>query len=1303
VGPFRGLAPYLEEDAGLFFGRDEERKALLQVVTGTRGSVILVTGESGVGKTSLLRAGLVARLPRDRLPIYLDCGAAWRRDLAVALSRRLQRPVNLEDTIGDPLKEVVASRPAGLVVILDHLEQLLWLEESEVRGLAQLISNILGRQGTVVGSIDQGHIHALEALSSKVPAVAGAQTIRVERLGRRRAGKVMEQTVLAGGGYMEAGLPELIAEELTAEGPVLPATLQAVGHSAVLQGATSAKRFSRAGGGQALASLHVERLVARSGGWRARQVLAVLSESPNPRASLPLTPIAQGCGLRTGVTRSVLDALVKEGLVTCQEDPLAIKGEPNYAILHPYLLQSIRDTVASVHRGRAQARLSLRRRIHGGGVLRPDELVRIWRYLGQAITEPERDQVKRGVRIWSLAVAGILALPALALLVVYLMLAISSFVDTAPGLPGHQRVVVRSGRPSLSFAFNMTSAPFGQVQVDTGFLFSSLPDKLQQRVVNNELIGDQDLEKPGVPYWLTGLFEPLPPVRRGALQILAGDADEGSQILQHAAASEVERERATRALALLSGDTAQTLAALQLCMKDPRLEVRRMAVTEARRLTFSRAGVVLSMGIKDADNNIRLAALQALGQSDPGDLLGLLASCTTDSDPRVQAEALSQLERTSKKHPVRVFEIARRLQASKSTRNPELDRLLHQIQDRAPRRLADHLVSLVTNSKDDRIRAEALQRLASMPDKGIEPQKLVPVVSQLATHRNPTIRAAAITLQARFGNPEEVMVELTKLAYMITPRKEAALMRHAAAAGLGLVRARPDREHRKLLRRLLRDPDRKVRAAAAESLVNLGTAGLAEVVKGIKQGPKDVAIVALHAVCSKIKIDRRVATTVLATAWKVKRVDLRGRALRCARKLVAANPRLSLWLADQARLDKKPEVRRAAADALALAMKKGGARAEQLLQFYLRQGDASVTAAVLRAMSQTPPRRTGSLFKRIVKVIDHKDARVRAAVAPLVVIAAPRHAQACTALNMLLKDPDPQVVKAALKAAAKLRPGSSTRILDQTLAGVVSAARSRAALEALAVARSLKLSKPIQRAAMHPEPDVRAAAVELLTRAADPNKALAVLKAAQLDPEPAIRLAALKATAKQSARLKEKAIELLKNSTEAKSPAERWAAFEALGQVKGEGIPAAVGLLARMGKDRSEERRALAMRSLGKLAPRSKDAALALMEGTLDPALDVRIEAQGALAEYLGRYCPLTVLLKLLIASEQNGLQRHLAISSLAWSGRLHGQEELSKAVAKITRSSSLSVVTRMGARLALALSRRAERPEEVIGWLFGW
>ena len=58
VGPFRGLAPYLQQDADLFFGREGERAALLDAVKG-EATAVLLTGEAGAGKTSLLRAGLI--------------------------------------------------------------------------------------------------------------------------------------------------------------------------------------------------------------------------------------------------------------------------------------------------------------------------------------------------------------------------------------------------------------------------------------------------------------------------------------------------------------------------------------------------------------------------------------------------------------------------------------------------------------------------------------------------------------------------------------------------------------------------------------------------------------------------------------------------------------------------------------------------------------------------------------------------------------------------------------------------------------------------------------------------------------------------------------------------------------------------------------------------------------------------------------------------------------------------------------------------------------------------------------------
>ncbi|MFF7355042.1 AAA family ATPase [Streptomyces filipinensis] len=61
VCPYRGLAPYRQEDARWFFGRERSTSALvaqLRAAERTGGLVILV-GASGAGKSSLLNAGLV--------------------------------------------------------------------------------------------------------------------------------------------------------------------------------------------------------------------------------------------------------------------------------------------------------------------------------------------------------------------------------------------------------------------------------------------------------------------------------------------------------------------------------------------------------------------------------------------------------------------------------------------------------------------------------------------------------------------------------------------------------------------------------------------------------------------------------------------------------------------------------------------------------------------------------------------------------------------------------------------------------------------------------------------------------------------------------------------------------------------------------------------------------------------------------------------------------------------------------------------------------------------------------------------
>jgi hypothetical protein len=68
--PWPGLLPYGEDEATLFYGRSAEINALFELtVADTLGVLYSV---SGLGKTSLLRAGLFPRLRKiNFLPILL--------------------------------------------------------------------------------------------------------------------------------------------------------------------------------------------------------------------------------------------------------------------------------------------------------------------------------------------------------------------------------------------------------------------------------------------------------------------------------------------------------------------------------------------------------------------------------------------------------------------------------------------------------------------------------------------------------------------------------------------------------------------------------------------------------------------------------------------------------------------------------------------------------------------------------------------------------------------------------------------------------------------------------------------------------------------------------------------------------------------------------------------------------------------------------------------------------------------------------------------------------------------------------
>jgi DNA-binding SARP family transcriptional activator len=67
--PYPGLLPYDADDADSFFGREADVTACLRKLR--ESGVVAVVGPSGVGKSSLVRAGLVASLIRNGTPVLV--------------------------------------------------------------------------------------------------------------------------------------------------------------------------------------------------------------------------------------------------------------------------------------------------------------------------------------------------------------------------------------------------------------------------------------------------------------------------------------------------------------------------------------------------------------------------------------------------------------------------------------------------------------------------------------------------------------------------------------------------------------------------------------------------------------------------------------------------------------------------------------------------------------------------------------------------------------------------------------------------------------------------------------------------------------------------------------------------------------------------------------------------------------------------------------------------------------------------------------------------------------------------------
>ena len=143
--PFPGLEAFTEQDAGVFFGRAAETTELLDRLhpagAGLGHRLIAVVGPSGVGKSSLVGAGLLPRLAQRRRKWLVVPAFVPEDDPVRSLARSLAAAnggsaASIAATLaGDPgglaacIEELRAAcgRPGPVLVVIDQGEELLTL------------------------------------------------------------------------------------------------------------------------------------------------------------------------------------------------------------------------------------------------------------------------------------------------------------------------------------------------------------------------------------------------------------------------------------------------------------------------------------------------------------------------------------------------------------------------------------------------------------------------------------------------------------------------------------------------------------------------------------------------------------------------------------------------------------------------------------------------------------------------------------------------------------------------------------------------------------------------------------------------------------------------------------------------------------------------------------------------------------------------------------------------------------------------------------------------------------------------
>ncbi len=350
---FRGLLPFQEADRNRFYGREAETASLLAMLIQAEYRFGVLYGDSGSGKTSLVRAGLMPRL--WEAGCFTICCRLYKDPLATLLDechKHSRVEAGEGESVIEYLLRLTRELDTKLVIIFDQFEEFFvnFKTRNEREALIAFIAECHNDSRLPVTFLLSIRADFLYLISTEFAGrvsepLMSARLFHLQNFDTKQAAGIIEKSVQHARLPLAADLSRRVAEDLAVADTVLPSELQIVGERLQSKRIFTVHDYHQAGGKEPLVYSYLEDVIFASGDQEsAKLILRSLISDENTRLVLPLDEIARRTQRHPQEVKRILHLFAQARLVREVQDE-----EPwRYELMHEYLIDKINQITGRV-------------------------------------------------------------------------------------------------------------------------------------------------------------------------------------------------------------------------------------------------------------------------------------------------------------------------------------------------------------------------------------------------------------------------------------------------------------------------------------------------------------------------------------------------------------------------------------------------------------------------------------------------------------------------------------------------------------------------------------------------------------------------------------------------------------------------------------------------------------------------------------------------------------------------------------------------------------------------------------------